>query len=481
MNEAVLFLAVGGVLAFSLVVAYAAARFKIPSLVAFLALGMFIGSDYFNIINFENAEAARVIGIVGLAAILFEGGLSTSWRRLRQAAIPAIALSTIGVVVTALLTAVVAHELLNLPWLYALLLGSVVSSTDAAAVFATFRFTTIRRRLARTLEAESGVNDPAAIALTIGFIEWIHKSDYGASHVAILVFEELGLGLLVGLLAGGISMWLFSRLPHSVGAFAPVASIAAGALTFGAADFIGGSGFLAIYIVGLAIGSTPSRYRSELTVFHEGFAFLSQVAMFIMLGLFVVPSELMHVAGASVVIALLLVFLIRPIAVYLSTFRMKFNNQEKIFLGYAGLRGAVPIVLGTFVLSSHIDHGETIFNVVFFIVLASALIQGTTLDWVAAKLGVLDILPKEKQAAIQADKPQRLKFYVAPQHAIAGVRVREIGLPRWAKVTKIIRGSNRIIPEANTMIEANDELMITVPLSKHPEIEDVFTRWRRRV
>lgn len=481
MNEAVIFLAVGSVLAGSVLIALVASRIGVPSLAAFLVLGMVLGSEGIGHISFSSAEAARMVGTIGLAAILFEGGLSTSWRRLREVAVPAISLSTVGVFVTAVLTGAAAHVLLSMPWHYALLLGAVVSSTDAAAVFATFRFTEIRRRLARTLEAESGINDPMAIALTLGFIEWAKQPGYGLDGMFVLLVHQIGFGLLVGVVLGLASMWVFSRLPDSVGSFAPVASIAACALSFGIADLIGGSGFLAVYLVGLAIGSTPSRYRGQLTVFHESLAFLAQVAMFIILGLFVFPHKLLPVAGASIALALFLLLVIRPVAVWLSTPFMRFSVAEKTLLGYAGLRGAVPIVLGTFVLSADISYGNTIFNAVFFIVLVSALIQGTTLEWVADRLGLVDHLPESLAAKHHADRPERIKFYVTAQHAIAGVKVREIGLPHWAKVTKIKRGRENIIPEGGTIINPDDELLVVAPLSKHPELEDVFIRWRRRV
>src|SRR4051812_8106077 len=286
-------LLVGAVLALSIVVALGAARTGLPVLVAFLALGMMLGSDGLGGIEFDDAELARKVGIVGLALILYEGGLQTSWRRLRQVAVPAALLSTVGVVVSALLTGVAARFLFDLSWLEAILLGSVVASTDAAAVFATLRFTHIRRSLARTLEAESGGNDPMAIALTLGLIAWIERPDSnGFAHLVVIVVQQISLGLLVGVVLGAAASWGFSRLPHSIGAFAPVASVAVAALSFGAADVIGGSGFLAVYLVGLAVGSTPSRYRRDLVSFHEGVAFVAQVALFIVLGLLVFPSQL---------------------------------------------------------------------------------------------------------------------------------------------------------------------------------------------
>jgi cell volume regulation protein A len=378
-------LLVGAVLAGSIAVAFGAARVGVPSLVAFLALGMLLGSDGPGGIEFDDAELARKVGIVGLAAILYEGGLSTSWRRLRAVAVPAALLSTVGVVVTAVLTGAAAYLLFDLSWLGSVLLGAVVASTDAAAVFATLRYTHIRRRLARTLEAETGLDDPVAIALTIGLIDWIQKPSFGFPDLLLLVVRQLALGLLTGVVLGALAMWVFARLPQSIAAFVPVASVAAAALSFGAADVIGGSGFLAVYLVGLAVGSTPSRYRRQLVAFHEGLAFLAQVTMFVVLGLLVFPSDLPAVALPGLALAGLLVVVIRPVAVWVSTAFSSFTTRERALLGWAGLRGAVPIVLATFVLSSGLGKAETIFNAVFFVVVVSALVQGTTLEWIAAR------------------------------------------------------------------------------------------------
>src|SRR6476661_8036505 len=225
MEAGTLLLLVGGVLAASMVVALGASRAGVPALVAFLGLGMLLGSDGPGGIEFDDAELARKVGVAALVAILFEGGLATSWRRLREVAVPASLLATVGVVITTLLTGVAAQWLFDLTWLESMLLGAVVASTDAAAVFATLRFTHIRRRLARTLEAETGGNDPMAVALTIGLIDWIQKPDYGIGDLSLLLLRQLGLGLVIGIVLGLAATWAFARLPHSIGAFAPVASI----------------------------------------------------------------------------------------------------------------------------------------------------------------------------------------------------------------------------------------------------------------
>src|SRR5262249_9365448 len=262
--------------------------------------------------------------------------------------------------------------LFDLTWLEAFLLGAVVASTDAAAVFSTLRFTHIRRKLARTLEAESGGNDPMAIALTVGLIAWIeHPDTHGLRELVLLVVQQSSFGLLAGVVLGGVASWVFARIPESIAAFAPVVSIAAAAVSFGAADVLGGSGFLAVYLVGLAVGSTPSRYRRQLAAFHEGVAFVAQVGLFVLLGLLVFPHELPHFAVRSVALALALMLVARPAAVWVSTLWSGFTNRDRVLVGWAGLRGAAPIVVATFVLSSNVRHANSIFDVVFFVVIVS--------------------------------------------------------------------------------------------------------------
>jgi len=484
-DEGLVLLLVGAILSASLLVALGAARTGLPVLVAFLALGMLLGSDGPGGIEFDDAKLAREVGIVGLALILYEGGLQTSWRRLRQVAVPAALLSTVGVAVSTVLTGAAAYWLFDLTWLESFLLGAVVASTDAAAVFATMRTTHIRRTLARTLEAESGGNDPTAIALTLGLIAWIERPDeYGFDDLTLLLVQQIGLGLLVGAALGALATWVFGRLPHAIGAFAPVASVAAGALSFGAADVVGGSGFLAVYLVGLAVGSTPSRYRRQLVAFHEGLAFLAQVALFIVLGLLVFPQELPDVALPGLALAAVLMLLIRPAAVWASTAFNNFTNKDRLLLGWAGLRGAVPIVLATFVLSSDVLQADTIFNAVFFVVVVSVIVQGTTLEWVAGRLRLLSPAPPVHEAPLEVGPLSKLDlvdFAVAGNHAIAGSAVRELGLPRDALIAVITRGDDTIPPRGSTVVEPGDRLFVLVPRTKRADLEDVFSRWRRLV
>jgi cell volume regulation protein A len=485
MTEGLVLLLVGAILAASIVVALGAARTGLPVLVAFLGLGMLLGSDGPGGIEFDDAKLTREVGIVGLGLILYEGGLQTSWRRLREVAIPAALLSTVGVIVSALVTGAVARALFDLSWLESILRGAVVASTDAAAVFATLRFTHIRRRIARTLEAESGGNDPMAIALTLGLIAWIERPhQYGIGDLLLLIARQIGLGLFVGVALGAAATWLFARIPQTIGAFAPVASLAAAAISFGAADVLGGSGFLAVYLVGLAVGSTPSRYRRHLVAFHEGVAFVAQVALFVVLGLLVFPHDFPKVALPGLALALLLMLVARPLAVWASTALLPYTTRERLLLGWAGLRGAVPIVLATFVLSSRVPHKETIFNAVFFVVVVSTVVQGTTLEALARRLRLTAPAPPVPEAPLEVGALSKLDlvdFAVSSDHAISGSAVRELGLPREALVAVINRNGEAIPPRGSTLVQPGDRLFVLVPRKLRPELDDVFTRWRRRI
>jgi potassium/hydrogen antiporter len=460
-----LLLVAGGLLFLAVGAAWTASRLSVPTLVAFLGLGMLLGSDGPGGIDFTNAELAREIGVVCLVAILFEGGLTTRIGDTRPVAAPAILLGTAGVVVTALVVGAAAVALFDLSWSEGLLLGAVVGSTDAAAVFSTLRTTGVRPRMSAVLEAESGVNDPMAVALTLGLISWVSDPGYGVLDMAVLLVKQLGIGLVFGLAIGLTAAWAFERLPDRLAPFAPIFSLACAAVGFGAAGIVGGSGFLAVYLVGVLFGNARSPHLGSVASFHEGIAFLSQIVLFVVLGLLVFPHQMAGVIVPGVVLALVLALVARPLAVAVSTTGFGFSLQERALVSWAGLRGAVPIVLATFPLSEGLGESTTIFNAVFFVVLVSVLLQGTTLPVVAARLGLAHDRRHTQQAPIDPHVIRSLgsdafEYVVEEGDDVAGMHVRDLKLPEGALVALIIRRGEAIPPRGRTVIEPGDHLFI---------------------
>ncbi len=483
MDEGQLLLFTGLLLAAGLVASLAAGRLRLPGLVLVLGLGMLIGTDGLGWIDFDDFELARQAGIVAVALILFEGGLSSGFEEIRPVLKTSIILATLGTLATAALTAVAAALILDLDPLPALLLGSTVAATDAAAVFAVLRGSTLRRRLARTLEGESGINDPIAILLVIGCIEAIQDSSFGLPDALLLAAEELSIGLVVGLAIGAVSvLWMRNvRLP-SAGLY-PVASIATAALAYGAADTLHGSGFLAVYLAGLVLGTATTPARRTIVTFHDGMAWIAQLALFLILGLLVFPDDLGDIALEGTAIAVATAVFARPLATLIVTVGQGFSLGEKLVLGWAGLRGAIPVVFATFAVTEGIDGGLTIFNVTFFVVLLSTLLQGATIEPLARLLGV-----QSDEAAIPAPLVEPvllnrlgaevIQFPVRGGDAVVGHAVREIGLPREALLNVIVRGERAIPPRGSTVVEAGDQLHVIVRQEAAVEFRELLKRWR---
>src|SRR4051812_25598577 len=373
-HEGQLLLITGLLLSAGLVASLAAGRLRMPGLVLVLGVGMLIGTDGTGWIDFRDFELARQAGIVALALILFEGGLSSGWSEIRPVLRTSIALATVGTVATAGLTAVAAAAILDLDPLPALLLGSTVAATDAAAVFAVLRGSQLPRRLARTLEGESGMNDPVAILLVVGCIEAIQHPDYGVADAVLLAVQQLGIGFVAGLAVGSASALALQRVRLPSAGLYPVASVASAAVAYGLADTLNGSGFLAVYLAGLVLGSATSPARRTIITFHDGLAWVAQLALFLILGLLVNPGQLGDIALEATAIAIVTAALARPVAALL--LGQGFSIPERLVLGWAGLRGAVPVVFATFAVTEHIAGGTTFFNVTFFVVLLSTVLQG---------------------------------------------------------------------------------------------------------
>jgi cell volume regulation protein A len=482
MSNGELILVAGALLAGGLLASLLATRVRVPSLVLFVGLGMLVGSDGTGWIDFSDYELARTIGVIALALILYEGGLASGFSEIRPVLVPAISLAVVGTIATAVIAGLAAAWLFDLSTLEGLLVGSIVAATDGAAIFAILRTSTLRRRLARTLEGESGLNDPVAVLLVVGFIDWIQKPEYGIWDMAGLFAREIAIGLVVGIAIGWLGVRALRHLRLVTAGLYPVASLAIAALAYGAAAELHGSGFLAVYLAGLALGSANIPARRTIGAFHDGLGWVAQVALFLTLGLLVFPSQLGDVALEGSVLALIVVFVARPLGAVLATGLSKYTASERIVLGWAGLRGAVPVVLATFPVIAGVAHGLEFFNIVFFAVLLSTVLQGSTFEQLARRLHVTTHEPALPRPLTEAGTIRRLgaevvEYAVGPDEAIVGARVRELGLPRDALVTVIVRGRQAIPPRGSTRLEAGDRLHILVREETAGELIALTERW----
>src|SRR4051812_23614383 len=460
-----------------------AGRLKLPGLILFLGLGMAIGSDGLGWVDFDNYKLARNIGIVALALILFEGGLTAGFSDLRPVAWPAASLAFFGTLATAAIAGLAAKLLFDFSTLESLLVGSILAGTDGAAVFALLRGSTLRRRLAKTLEGESGLNDPIAVLLVVALIAAITEPHYTFGDAVWLFVRQIAIGTAAGLAIGRLGVLAFQRVRLATPGLYPVASIAVAALAFGAADVLHGSGFLSVYLTGLALGDRRIPAKRTVVAFHEGFASVAQIALFVVLGLLVFPSQLRDVALEATALALLLAIVARPVATFLATAPFRFTLAEKTVLGWAGLRGGVPVVLATFPVIDHVPRSTEFFNIVFFAMLVSTLLQGMTFERLAELLGVTTSEPAMPQPLAESGTIRRLgaevvEFHVREEDAIAGLRIRELGLPRDALVNVIVRGEQALPPRGSTRVEPGDRLHVLVRQEVAEEADELIVQWR---
>jgi potassium/hydrogen antiporter len=372
-------------------------RFGVPSLVLFLAIGMIAGSDGLGGITFDNPSLVRSLGITALALILFSGGLDTEWSAVRPIVWQGLSLSTIAVLITAILIGMFVAWVQGFSFLEGLLLGAIVSSTDAAAVFMVLRArkTKIPPRLIQLLEFESGSNDPMAVVLTIALIRLLMEPSTSFVELVLFFVMQMGVGTVIGIAMGEIMRRSFNALDLELEGIYPVLSVALALLTYGLTDYLEGSGFLAVYLAGLVMGRKPFTHQQSVLRFHDGLAWLMQVTMFLALGLQVFPSRLMPIAGAGILISLFLIFVARPASVHAALAFSPISFREQTLIAWAGLRGAVPIILATFPLVAGIEKADTIFHLVFFIALTSVVMQGTAIPWLTRLLKISDTPPND--------------------------------------------------------------------------------------
>jgi len=482
-SDAELILVAGALLAVGIAAAKVADRVRVPGLLLFLGLGILVGSEGPGGVEFDDAELTRTLGTIGLVLILFEGGLSAGWKEIRPVLVTAISLALVGTAITAAIAGMAASWLFGLGTLESLIVGSAVAATDSAAIFAVLRGSRLRRRLARALEGESGMNDPVALLLVTGFIEWIQQPGYGIEDMAVNLVGKLALGAVLGVAIGfGARRALRSFDLPNAGLY-PVASIASAAVSYGLAEVAGGSGFLAVYLTALVLGTGPVPARRTVIAFHQGVSWVSQISLFFLLGLLVFPSGLADVAADGLLLSAALMFVARPVAAFVASLPSRFSLRERLMLGWAGLRGAIPIWLATFPVVAGVEGAEGLFNLVFFVVLTSTLIQGASFDPLARRLGLTTTEPALPQPLVESGLIRRLggeviAYRVDEGDAAAGHMVKELGLPREALVNVIVREENAIPPRGSTKILAGDELHILVRREAHGEVEQLAERWR---
>jgi cell volume regulation protein A len=436
----------------SIVASDISARMGAPLLVVFLALGMLAGEDGPGGIKFDDIDLSYVVGVTALAVIIFDGGLRTQRESFRVALWPAVSLATLGVVLTAGLVGAFAAWVLGLHWLQGVLVGAIVASTDAAAVFALLRNSGIRlkERVSATLEIESGSNDPMAIFLTVVLLELLAAGRTGFDvHVLVEFVKQFGIGTVLGLAGGRLLVWLINRLSLATGLY-PLLAAAGGLFIYGLAAQVGGSGFLAIFLAGLVLGNSRLQAAQNILRVHDGLAWLSQIVLFLLLGLLLTPSELVDVAAPALAIAAFLMLVARPLAVVLSLLPFRLPWREQVLISWVGLRGAVPVVLALFPLIYDAENARLYFNVAFFIVLISLLLQGWTIAPVARWLR-LEVPPvTEPLQRVTLDIPghfehEILCYEVRPGSPIGGRDFVELELPEDKHVMAVMRDG---VPQA---------------------------------
>jgi cell volume regulation protein A len=457
------------------------ARLGVPVLVLFLLLGMLAGSEGIGGIEFESYTLAHGIGSLALLFILFDGGLSTPLAAVRSTWKPSLVLATAGVLITAAITGWAASWILGVTLLEGMLLGSIVGSTDAAAVFAVLRSggVTLEPRLGSTLEIESGSNDPMAIFLTIGCIEVLTgKMELGPGLLWLFV-SQMAIGAVIGIVFGWLTVRVVNRINLDAAGLYPVLVSAFALSAFGIAAWLGGSGFLAVYLAGIVIGNSKLVFQRGILLFHNASAWLSQIVMFVVLGLLSFPSRLLDASGRGLLIGAVLIMIARPAAVLLTLLPFRFNVRELTFLSWVGLKGAVPITLATFPLLAGVPQANLLFDVVFFVVVLSALVQGWSLPLVARWLKLDRPAEQRPPVTLEISSLRHVDgdivdYTVGSDSRAAGRRVRDLALPDGVVIALIARQQQIIPPQGKTRVEAGDHVILVLRPGTRPLVNQVF-------
>ncbi|MEP2236862.1 MAG: potassium/proton antiporter [Maribacter sp.] len=461
-------LLVGSILLFiSIIVGKTSYKFGVPTLILFLTIGMLAGSDGIGGIQFDDPKLAQFIGIVSLNFILFSGGLDTNWSAVKPILKEGLVLSTLGVLLTALTLGTFVYYITDFTIYESMLLGSIVSSTDAAAVFSILRSKNLalKSNLRPTLELESGSNDPMAYVLTLAFLTLVINQDLSILSIIPLFLKQMIIGGIGGFAFGKLSEIIINKIKLGFEGLYPVLVIALMFITFSATDAIGGNGFLAIYICAVYLGNQNLIHKSTILKMFDGMAWLMQIVLFLTLGLLVFPSQIVPYLGIGLLISVFLILVARPVSVFLSLMFFKMKLGRRFYISWVGLRGAVPIVFATYPLLAGIDKANIIFSIVFFISVSSVLIQGTTLSVFAKWLNVA--LPDKVKPIAENDryilnlpKSAMEEVIILPNSFAVDKRIIDLHLPRAAFIVMIKRDGTFVRPGGSTIIEANDTLVL---------------------
>lgn len=451
----------------SIIVGKTSYKFGVPTLLLFLGIGMLAGSDGIVGINFDNPQLAQFIGIVSLNFILFSGGLDTNWTSVKPILKEGIVLSTLGVLLTALSLGTFVWWVTDFTIYESMLLGSIVSSTDAAAVFSILRSKSLalKTNLRPTLELESGSNDPMAYVLTIAFLTLVIHQDQSIYSIIPLFLQQMILGGIAGFGFGFLSKTIINKIKLGFEGLYPVLVIALMFITFSVTDLVGGNGFLAIYICAVYLGNQDLIHKKSILKMYDGLAWLMQIVLFLTLGLLVFPTQVTPYIGVGLLISIFLIIVARPISVFICLIFFKMKLRRRFYISWAGLRGAVPIVFATYPLLAGIEKANIIFNIVFFISVTSILIQGTTLTLVAKWLNVG--LPEKEKPVLETDrviaeitKTAMKEIKIRLDSNAINKKIVDLSFPKEAIIAMIKRNDKYLTPNGSTIIEANDILLI---------------------